>query len=143
LSSTRPLTFAARAGRTGPFRSPRAARDSRVADVDELRELLDTLDLLAYERRTRSVVVNAPARGTASHRAAVEKALKGGWLLDPVQRDVPVSINRGIPLAASQPDHPVSVAVRQFAATRLLAVQPGCVSRQDGLMYTPIEGLAS
>ncbi|HEY3716599.1 MAG TPA: P-loop NTPase [Jatrophihabitantaceae bacterium] len=96
--------------------------------LKSLRELLDTLDLLSYDRAMRSLVVNRYSRDGLS-QASVEKALKGRvacWI--PSSDDVPVSINQGRPLAISQPDHPVSQAIRRFAASRLLAVQPGCVN---------------
>lgn len=95
--------------------------------LKSLRELLDTLDLLSYDRTSRSIVVNrAGSRDGLSH-TAVEKVLKARvacWI--PASDDVPASINRGVPLAAAQPDHPVSLAVRRFTATRLSAIQLDC-----------------
>ncbi len=96
--------------------------------LKSLRELIDTLDLLSYERSTRSLVINRAGSREGLSQTAVEKTLKGRvacWI--PSSDDVPISINRGVPLATSRPDHPVSLAVRHFAATRLLAAQPGRV----------------
>jgi pilus assembly protein CpaE len=33
----------------------------------------------------------------------------------PSSRDVPLSVNRGVPLAVDKPTHPVSQAIRQLA----------------------------
>lgn len=100
--------------------------------LKSLRELLDTLDLLSYEHAARSIVVNRMGgRGTLSP-AAIGRAVRGqisAWL--PSSDDVPASINAGVPLVVSQPDHPVSRAIRQFALGRLLGVQPSCIP-EDG-----------
>jgi pilus assembly protein CpaE len=48
----------------------------------------------------------------------------------PSTRDVPVSINRGVPLVAASPDHPVSRSIRHFAETHLGARTVG-VSEPD------------
>lgn len=94
-----------------------------------LRELLDTLDLLSYEHATRSIVVNRVGARDALSQAAVTRAVRGrvnAWL--PYSDDVPASINAGVPLAVSRPDHPVSEAIRRFVAARIVTAQPRCIN---------------
>jgi len=99
--------------------------------LTSLRELLDTLDLLAYERRTRSVVVNRAGSRTASHRPPSRRAEGAGGLLDPVQRRRPVSINRGI---RSQQANPIIRSASPCGNSPPRACWPysrGASSRQD------------
>jgi pilus assembly protein CpaE len=39
----------------------------------------------------------------------------------PSSRDVPVSINRGVPIMVDNPQHPVSKAIRDFSLGRLIS----------------------
>jgi pilus assembly protein CpaE len=50
----------------------------------------------------------------------------------PSSRDVPVSINRGVPIMVDNPQHPVSRAVRDFAIGRLFGPigEPAVQSRR-------------
>jgi len=86
-----------------------------------LRLTLDMLDLLSYERDTRSIVFNRCDSGVGLSAAEVEDVVKSpiaGHI--PSSRDVPASTNQGEPLAAAQPDHPVSRAIREFAQVHLV-----------------------
>jgi pilus assembly protein CpaE len=86
-----------------------------------LRLTLDMLDLLAFRPESRSVVFNRSDSGVglpATEIEAVVKSPVAGHI--PSSRDVPVSTNRGVPLALAQPDHPVSEAIRLFAETHLV-----------------------
>jgi pilus assembly protein CpaE len=88
-----------------------------VPALKNLRLTLDMLDLLSYERSTRAVVLNRSDANVGLSQADVERVVKSpvaGHV--PSSREVPVSINKGVPLVDSSPDHPVSVAVRQFVA---------------------------
>jgi pilus assembly protein CpaE len=90
--------------------------------LKSLRLTLDTLDLLSYRRRARSVVFNRSDSRVGLAEAEVEKVLRSPVACRiPSSWDVPASINRGIPLALAQPEHPVSVAVRRFAEAYLVA----------------------
>jgi pilus assembly protein CpaE len=64
----------------------------------------------------RSVLFNRSDRNVAITAAEVAAAVRGpiaGHL--PSSRDVPASINQGVPLLAAQPGHPISVAIERFA----------------------------
>jgi pilus assembly protein CpaE len=91
-----------------------------LPSLKNLRLTLDMLDLLGYSKDIRSLVVN---------RADVKAGLTAADLEDvtmtpltahiPSSPDVPASINRGVPLAVDQPDHPLSRALRRLVAERL------------------------
>ncbi|MDH4159736.1 MAG: hypothetical protein OEV62_05715, partial [Actinomycetota bacterium] len=40
----------------------------------------------------------------------------------PSSRDVPASINRGVPIVLDDPKHPVSLAIKQFAQRSVIPV---------------------
>ncbi|TDO35708.1 MinD-like ATPase involved in chromosome partitioning or flagellar assembly [Kribbella sp. VKM Ac-2527] len=82
--------------------------------LKSLRRTLDVLDLLMYDPDARSVLVNRSANGLPA--ADLDQLIRSPitWQL-PSRDDVPASINRGEPLALTQPDHPVSQAVRRLA----------------------------
>lgn len=84
--------------------------------LKNLRVTLDILDLLGYSRGARAVLFNrsdARAAISAAEVAAVVRGPIAGHV--PSSGDVPASINQGVPLMITQPRHPVSVAIRQFA----------------------------
>ena len=84
--------------------------------LKNLRLTLDILDMLGYSRAARSVLFNRSDRNAALIAREVAAVVRGpiaGHL--PSSRAVPASVNQGVPLLAVQPDHPVSVAIRQFA----------------------------
>jgi MinD-like ATPase involved in chromosome partitioning or flagellar assembly len=90
--------------------------------LSSLRLTLDMLDLLSYERNSRSIVFNRCDSIVGLSAAEVERVVKSpisGHI--PSSRDVPASTNRGEPLVAAQPEHPVSVAIRNFARAHLVA----------------------
>jgi MinD-like ATPase involved in chromosome partitioning or flagellar assembly len=93
-----------------------------------LRRTLDILDLLGYPREARTVLLNRcdPCGGLAA--ADVDPIIRNpvaGRL--PGTADVPASINSGVPLAISVPDHPFTDALRRFAGTHVLADSPNTV----------------
>lgn len=84
--------------------------------LHNLRGTLDMFDLLSYRRTTRSVVLNRvePAIGLSPHE--VDLLLRTPVAVElPSTLDVPLSINRGVPLAVTEPDHPFVRAVRRFS----------------------------
>ncbi|WP_020391202.1 AAA family ATPase [Kribbella catacumbae] len=88
--------------------------------LKNLRATLDMLDLLPYDRAARSIVVNRSDAGSDLPAGLLDELIRSpiaGRL--PAWDDVPASINRGEPLAAAQPDHAVSQAIRQLAAAFL------------------------
>lgn len=91
-----------------------------IPSLKNLRLTLDMFDLLEYPKDERIVVLNrADARVglTPSDIERVVRAPIQGHV--PSTRDVPVSINRGVPLMVEDPNHPVSRAIRELAVNRL------------------------
>jgi Flp pilus assembly CpaE family ATPase len=87
-----------------------------VPALKNLRLTLDMLDLLSYNPDSRAVVLNRSDAKVGLSAADVERVVRNpisGYV--PSSRDVPAAINRGVPLAADQPNHPVSAAIRKFA----------------------------
>ncbi len=87
--------------------------------IKSLRVTLDTFTLLDYHPDRRIVVLNQADAKVGLSLADAERAIKvpvAAYL--PASRDVPVSINNGVPIVTSQPNHPVSVAIRDLAAKR-------------------------
>lgn len=83
--------------------------------LKNLRLTLDMCDLLGYSREVRAVVVNRSDSRVGLSRAEVEDLVRhpiAGHL--PSRRDVPASINRGVPLALAEPEHMFSLAVRRL-----------------------------
>ncbi|MEU0093477.1 P-loop NTPase [Kribbella sp. NPDC006257] len=89
--------------------------------LKNLRATIDMLDLLQYDRTARSIVVNR-SDAAADLPDVLDQLVRNpiaGYL--PSWNGVPASINRGEPLTAADRDHPVSLAIRQLAATLLPA----------------------
>jgi pilus assembly protein CpaE len=90
-----------------------------LPSLKNLRLSLDTLEMLGYSRESRAVVLNRADSNVGLSVAEVERVAKTAVAARvPSSADVPTSINRGTPLAASQPDHRVSVAIRRLAAEK-------------------------
>jgi len=88
-------------------------------DIPALKNLkltLETLDLLNYPRERWRVVLNRADSRVGLSINEVEKSLKFPISVQiPSSRDVPASINRGVPIVLDDPKHAVSQAIRQFA----------------------------
>lgn len=85
-----------------------------------LRRTLDAMDLLRYPMTCRTIVFNRSDSRVGITVADVERVLRASVSVHiPSSRDVPSSINRGVPLVAAAAEHPVSVAVRQLAELSL------------------------
>ena len=92
-----------------------------VPALKNLRLTLDMLDLLSYGRNCRFIVLNRSDADVGLDAADVERVIKGPISAHvPSSREVPASINRGTPLTAEQPDHPVSQAIRVFAQEHII-----------------------
>ncbi len=90
-----------------------------LPSLKNLRLTLDTLEMLNYSRQSRSVVLNRADENVGLSLAEVEQVARCALAVRvPSSPDVPTSINRGTPLAADQPEHRVSVAIRRLAADR-------------------------
>jgi pilus assembly protein CpaE len=102
-----------------------------VPSLKNLRLTLDMFDLLEYPTDGRLVVLNRSDSRVGLTAADIDRVLRvpiSGHV--PSTRDVPVSINRGVPLMADTPNHPVSRSIRQIAETHLGARTVG-VSEPD------------
>jgi pilus assembly protein CpaE len=87
-----------------------------IPSLKNLRLTLDMLDMLDYDRQNRSVVLNRADPKVGLSVADAETAIKMAISAQlPATQDTPASINRGVPLAASDPKHAFSVAIRAFA----------------------------
>ena len=88
-------------------------------DIPALKNLkltLETLDLLNYPRDRWRIVLNRADSKVGLALGEVEKTLKAPISAQiPSSRDVPASINRGVPIVLDDPKHPVSQAIKPFA----------------------------
>jgi pilus assembly protein CpaE len=92
-----------------------------------LRLTLDVLDLLPYRAKKRAIVVNRSDSAAGVDAADVERLIGRSVAAElPSTGDIPAAVNDGVPLAASQPDHPYSAAVRRLVTEHLTA--PGSVA---------------
>ncbi|WP_446217493.1 AAA family ATPase [Micromonospora sp. IBHARD004] len=93
-----------------------------VPALKNLRVAMDMLDLLELPTQTRLVVLNRSDARVGLTRADVERVLQTPTAVHiPSSRDVPVSINRGVPIVVEKPGHPVSRAIRELALERIAA----------------------
>ena len=110
-----------------------------IPALKNLRLTLDMLDLLAYGDRARTIILNRSDEKVGLSEEDIERAVRSpisGRI--PSSRDVPISINRGITLAAQSPDHPVSVAFRRFVASHVhhaLEPSPSGRAPRSGLRF--------
>jgi pilus assembly protein CpaE len=89
--------------------------------LKSLRVTLDTFDLLDYHRDRRTVVLNRADSKVGLTTKDVERAVRIPVSAHiPSSRDVPTSINRGVPIVLEQPNHPVSAAIRELADKRFI-----------------------
>ena len=97
-----------------------------VPALKNLRVTLDVLDLLAYPAAQRCVVLNRSDSKVGLSPEDVERVVRGPVAARiPSSRDVPVSINKGMPITLDNPRHPVSQAITRFARQYLLeAAEP-------------------
>jgi len=83
--------------------------------LKNLRVTLDMFDLLDYRRESWTVVLNRADAKVGLSTADVERVARVPIrAFVPSSREVPVSVNRGVPITVAQPGHPVSVAIREL-----------------------------
>lgn len=100
-----------------------------VPALKNLRVTLDTFDMLSYPADIRSIVLNrsdAKVGLTAEDVTTVARTPIAAQV--PSSREVPMSINKGIPIVVDNPAHPVSQAITRFARERLQAGIPSARS---------------
>jgi pilus assembly protein CpaE len=105
-----------------------------IPSLKNLRLTLDMLDLLHYPRDGRAIVLNRSDADVGLSAADVEAAIKAAVTAHVASsRDVPMSINRGVPLAATDPDHPVSRALHRLATDAITHEPVKTARRRFGL----------
>jgi pilus assembly protein CpaE len=95
-----------------------------LPSLKNLRVTLDTFDLLDYRRDARTIVLNRADSKVGLSMPDIQRALRvpiNAYI--PSSRDVPLSANKGVPLAVSHPSHAVSAAVREMAAKQFATAQ--------------------
>lgn len=91
-----------------------------IPALKNLRITLDTFDLLDLPKESRLVVLNRSDAKVGLTASDIERVIRVPILAHvPSSRDVPVSINRGVPIMVDNPQHPVSKAIRDFSLGRL------------------------
>ena len=87
-----------------------------IPALKNLRLTLDMLDLLGYPQASWLVVLNRSDSKVGLGLDEVERTLRVPIAAQmPSSRDVPASINRGVPLVVDEPGHAVSQAIRELA----------------------------
>jgi pilus assembly protein CpaE len=91
-----------------------------IPSLKNLRIALDTFDLLDLPKESRAIVLNRSDAKVGLTASDIERVIRVPIMAHvPSSRDVPVSINRGVPIMVDNPQHPVSKAIRDFALGRL------------------------
>jgi pilus assembly protein CpaE len=92
-----------------------------VPALKNLRVVLDVLDMLSYPAEIRSLVLNRADAKVHLSLEDVEQVVRSPIAAQiPASRAVPISINKGVPITAANPGHPVSKAITRLAQQRLL-----------------------
>ncbi len=96
-----------------------------IPAIKNLKLTLETLDLLNFPRENWRVVLNRSDSKVGLTIGEVEGTLKCRILTEiPSSRDVPHSVNRGVPIVLDAPRHPVSVAIRTFVDKHIVHATP-------------------
>jgi pilus assembly protein CpaE len=94
-------------------------------DIPALKNLkltLETLDLLNYPRDKWRIILNRSDSKVGLAMNEVEKTLRVPIAAEvPSSRDVPASINRGVPIVLESPNHSVSTAIKHFAERNVIS----------------------
>jgi pilus assembly protein CpaE len=100
-------------------------------DVPALKTLkitLETLLELSYTRDKFRLILNrSDAKVGISHTEIEKTAQMPITGLIPSSRDVPATINRGVPIVQDDPKHPVSIGIRKFAENEVI----GTTAKKD------------
>ena len=103
-----------------------------VPALKNLKIAIETLHELGYSHERLRVILNrADAKVGITHTEVERTARIQLAAQIPSSRDVPTSINRGVPIVLDDPRHAVSQAIREFAHTQLPVVAAGPVDRNQ------------
>jgi pilus assembly protein CpaE len=95
-----------------------------IPAVKNLKLTLEMLEMLNHSADNQRIIVNRSDAKVGLTVADVEQALHRSISVQiPSSRDVPTTINKGVPLVLDQPNHPVSVALRTLVARELCSQQ--------------------
>jgi pilus assembly protein CpaE len=88
--------------------------------LKNLRVTLDMFEMLDYRRDHRVVVLNRADAKVGLTGADIERVIRVPIACHvPSSRDVPISVNKGVPIVLDNPGHAVSAAIRELAHGRL------------------------
>jgi pilus assembly protein CpaE len=105
-----------------------------VTALKGLRVTLDMLDLLGYSAEARAIVLNRADTRAGLTPADIDRVIGRPIAAQiPTSQDVPASINKGVPLAMEDPQHPVSQAIRNVARVALGGPPAGAKESRKGL----------
>jgi pilus assembly protein CpaE len=91
-----------------------------VTALKGLRVTVDMLDLLGYPANSRAIVLNRADTRAGLSSSDIDRVIGRPIAAHiPSSQDVPASINRGIPLALDDANHPVSRAIEDVARVTL------------------------
>lgn len=86
-----------------------------IPSLKNLKLTLETLDQLNFPRDKWRIVLNRADSKVGLALSEVEKTLRFPIsAMIPSSRDVPASVNRGVPIVLEFPTHPVSLAIKAF-----------------------------
>lgn len=96
-----------------------------IPALKNLKVTLETMELLNYPKERWRVVLNRADSKVGLSLSEVEKTLRMPISAQiPSSRSIPASINRGEPLMHAEPNHPASMAIKQFAEQHVLISAP-------------------
>jgi pilus assembly protein CpaE len=89
--------------------------------LKNLRVTLDMFEMLDYRRDHRVVVLNRADAKVGLTAADIERVIRVPIAAHvPSSRDVPIAVNKGVPIVLDNPGHAVSAAIRELANGRLV-----------------------
>ncbi len=99
--------------------------------LKNLRLTIDMLDLLNYPEDSRLIVLNREDPDVGLTVADVEQVVKSEVTARvPASNAVTAAVNRGLPIVLDQPDHRISVVIREFAVHHITGLPPTPPSRR-------------
>ncbi len=103
--------------------------------LKNLRVTLDMFEMLDYQREHRVVVLNRADARVGLTAADIERVIRVPIAVHvPSSRDVPISVNKGVPIVLDSPGHAVSTAIRELAVGRLAGEVGAPQKRLRGLL---------
>ena len=103
-----------------------------IPALKNLRLTLDMLDLLAYRNATRVIVLNRANDQSGINAEDASTAINREITAEvPASPSVSASINAGVPITLSEPEHPVSLAIRALADHSITGIPVTVVRRNS------------